>query len=151
MKRIKRTLIAPEDTSIKEINEKLPIGWRVDKSETKISERGVKVILKYHPNFGNDKEDRPKTFEFSNEELEAIRLKQAESNTLSKIGMISALARKAQDKFRESIDRKVLDYYHKNGLDETVKLFEVNSRIGYLLRGFALYEAKLAKINASAH
>lgn len=151
MKRIKRTLIAPEDTSIKEINEKLPIGWRVDKSETKISERGVKVILKYHPNFGNDKEDRPKTFEFSNEELEAIRLKQAESNTLSKIGMISALARKAQDKFRESIDRKTLDYYHENGLDETVKLFEVNSRIGYLLRGFALYEAKLAKINASAH
>lgn len=82
--------------------------------------------------------------------FEAIKLKQAESNTFSKIGMISALARKAQDKFRESIDRKVLDYYHENGLDETVELFEVNSRIDYLLRGFALYEAKLAKINASA-
>ena len=68
MKR-RSTLIAPEVTGIREINEKLPIGWRVDTSETKISEHGVKVILKYHPNLGKEKEDRPKTFEFSNEEL----------------------------------------------------------------------------------
>lgn len=149
MKR-RSTLIAPEVTGIKEVNEKLPIGWRIDKSETKISERGVKVILKYHPNFGNDKEDRPKTFEFSNEELEAIRLKNQPNNVFDKIGLIRALSRTAQDKIMADVNKRAFDCYHENGLDKTVELFETDPRLNYLLRGFALYEAKLTKINASA-
>ena len=130
--------------------EKLPVRWWVDKNETRILEEGVRVVLKYHPDLGKDKENRSRMFEFSNEELEAIRLKNQPNNVFDKIGLIRALSRTAQDKIMADVNKRAFDCYHENGLDKTVELFEMDPRINYLLRGFALYEAKLIKINASA-
>ena len=150
MKRIKRTLIT-ENVENVSIREKLPIRWWVNPTKTKLSDDWVEVVFNYHPDIGSNKQTCHRFYRLSNQELEAIKLKGDESNPFNKVGMVSALARKAQDKFREEIDRKLLDCYHgQEGLDGTIELFETDSNIDYLLRGYALYEAKLAKMNASA-
>lgn len=150
MKRIKRTLIT-EDAEPKYSREKLPIRWWVDKVETEVSNDGVTVVLNYHPDVGTDKQIRKRFYDFSDAELETVRLKGDESNPFNKVGMIRALVHEAQDKFKKEVSRQIFDRYHDKGLDETLELFETDNNIDYLLRGFALYEAKLLRINASAH
>ena len=145
----KGTLIieSTETKEIEEKREKTPVRWWVDKDRTKISDDGVTVVFRYRPDIGKNRGCLLKPFKFSNEELGAIKLKEYdESNTFGKIGLTRKSAREAQGKFRKSINRMLYKCYRKNGIDEAVELFRSNPDIDYLLRGFALYEAKQIKM-----
>ena len=147
MKNKKRTLIREEEKP--EILEKVPIRWTIDKEKTRLLDKGVEAVIRYRPNIGTDRRVSSRSFKFTDEELEAIKIKNPDDNErYNKVALVRAIARNAQDKFRQEIDQKLLDCYHKKDLDATIALFEDSRELSYLLRGFAYYEAKMLKMRA---
>lgn len=147
MKNKKRTLIREEEKP--EILEKVPIRWTIDKEKTRLLDKGVETVIRYRPDIGTDRRVSSRSFKFTDEELEAIKIKSPDDNDrYNKVALARAISRRAQAKFREEIDRELLDCYHEKDLDATMALFECSEDLDYLLRGFAYYEAKMLKMRA---
>lgn len=138
-----------KDAERPEILEKIPIRWTIDKEKTRLLDNGVETTIKYRLNVGSDRRNSSRSFKFTDEELEAIKIKSPDDNDrYNKVALVRAIARRAQAKFREEIDRELLDCYHEKDLDATMALFESSEDLDYLLRGFAYYEAKMLKMRA---
>lgn len=147
MKNKNSTLIREEKKP--EILEKVPIRWTIDKEKTRLINCGVEATIRYRPNIGTDRRVSSRSFKFTDEELEAIKIKNPDNNErYDKVALTRAIARNAQDKFRQEIDQKLLDCYHEKDLDATIALFEDSRELSYLLRGYAYYEAKMLKMRA---